>query len=229
MSKIKCLLVDDEIPALQILEKFAGMVEELEVVALCDNALKAFAVLDKEEIDLVFLDINMPVLTGVDFLKALKRPPSVIFTTAYREYAVESYELNVLDYLLKPFGFDRFLRAVDKYRYMKQSFSPPKAIDAGHLFFNVNRTNHKVLLQDVLYLESLKDYTRIHTVDGKLTIRGNLSTSLKKFPATGFIRIHRSFAVSLSKMDSYNQSEVVVAGQSLPLGATYRDEFLGKV
>ena len=226
MNKIKCLLVDDEIPAIQILEQYASMIEQLEVVASCDNALKAFDILKKEKVDLIFLDINMPVISGIEFIKALKNPPTIIFTTAYREYAIESYEMDVLDYLLKPFGFDRFLKAVDKYRSKKESrianYYPVKE----HIFFKVNRTNHKVMLHEILYLESLKDYTQIHTKNNKLTVRGNLSTSMQKLPKDRFVRIHRSFTVNISKIESYNQSEIFVNGIKLPLGMAYRESFL---
>ncbi len=226
MKKIKCLLVDDEIPAIQILEKYASMIEQLEVVASCDNALKAFDILKEEKVDLLFLDINMPVISGIDFIKALKNPPTIIFTTAYREYAIESYEMDVLDYLLKPFGFDRFLKAVDKYRSKYEMTIINYSQLEEHVFFKVNRTNHKVMLNDILYLESLKDYTQIHTKNNKLTIRGNLSTSMQKLPKNRFVRIHRSYTVALAQIESYNQSEIFVNGIKLPLGMAYRETFL---
>lgn len=226
MRKIKCLLVDDEIPAIQILEKYASMIEQLEVVASCHNALEAFDILKREKVDLLFLDINMPVITGIDFIKALKNPPTIIFTTAYREYAIESYEMDVLDYLLKPFGFNRFLKAVDKYRSKKETTSVNYRPLEEHIFFKVNRTNHKVMLHDILYLESLKDYTQIHTKTNKLTVRGNLSTCMQKLPKDRFVRIHRSFTVAIAQIDSYNQSEILVKGTTLPLGMAYREAFL---
>lgn len=226
MNKIKCLLVDDEIPAIEILEKYASMIEQLEVVATCNNALKAFDVLKEQEVDLIFMDINMPVISGIEFIKALKNPPTIVLTTAYREYAIESYEMDVLDYLLKPFGFDRFLKAVDKYRSRiplkpKQVNPPEKSV-----FFKVNRTNHKIMLEDILYLESLKDYTQIHTKTNKLTVRGNLSTCMQKLPKENFIRIHRSFTVAVSRVSSYNQTEIIVNDTKLPLGMAYREAFL---
>jgi len=226
MKKIKCLLVDDEVPAIQLLEKYASMIEQLEVVATCDNALKAFEILKAEKVDLIFLDINMPVISGMDFIKALKNPPTIIFTTAYREYAIESYEMDVLDYLLKPFGFDRFLKAVDKYRSNNESTTANYKAAAEHIFFKVNKTNHKVLLNEILYLESLKDYTQIHTMHNKLTVRGNLGTSMQQLPKDRFVRIHRSFTVALAQIESYNQSEVLVKGTKLPLGMAYRASFL---
>lgn len=229
MKKIKCLLVDDELPAIQILETYASMIEQLEVVASCHNALKAFDILKDQKVDLLFLDINMPVITGIDFIKALKNPPAIVFTTAYREYAIESYEMDVLDYLLKPFGFDRFLKAVDKYRSRKEATIGTYRPLEEHIFFKVNRTNHKVLLHEILYLESLKDYTQIHTTTSKLTVRGNLSTCMQQLPKDRFVRIHRSFTVAIAQVESYNQSEILVKGTKLPLGMAYREAFLLKI
>ncbi len=226
MNKIKCLIVDDEEPAIKILEKYAGMIEQLDVVATCSNALEAFELLKKEHVDLLFIDINMPVLTGVEFVKSLQSPPAVIFTTAYRKYAIESYEIDALDYLLKPFGFDRFLKAVDKYQSRFGTSSHNSESKSDHIFYKVNRTNHKVMINDILYLESLKDYTQIHTSKGKLVVRGNLSTCMKQLPEDGFVRIHRSFTIASDKVSSYNQSEVVVNGIQLPLGQSYRETFL---
>lgn len=223
MGKIKCLLVDDEMPAIIILKKYASMLDQLEIVASCHNALEAFEILKEKEVDLIFLDINMPVLTGMEFIKALKSPPAFIFTTAYRDYAIESYELNAIDYLLKPFGFERFLKAIDKYQYSNQH----KTNGTNEsIYFTINRTNHRVLVDSILYLESLKDYTQIHTTTDKLTVRGNLSTTMQKLPLNKFIRIHRSYTIALSKIESYSQSEVTVNGKKLPMGITHRAAFL---
>jgi len=229
MTKIKCLLVDDEIPAIQILEKYISMIDQLTVVASCNNALEAFDVLKEQKVDLLFIDINMPVISGIDFVKALKNPPTIIFTTAYREYAIESYELDVLDYLLKPFGFDRFLKSVDKYRSRNEVKTDNKSLVEDYVFFKVNRSNHKVLFSEILYLESLKDYTQIHTKTGKLTVRGNLRTCMQKLPKSDFVRVHRSFTVAISQIASYNQSEILINEVRLPLGLAYREDFLLKV
>ncbi len=219
-------MVDDEIPAIQILEKYTSLIKQLEVVSSCHDALKAFDVLQEEKVDLVFLDINMPVISGLDFIKSLRNPPAIILTTAYREYAIESYELDALDYLLKPFGFDRFLKAVDKYRSrnetQKENFNAIKE----HVFFKINRSNHKINLNDILYLEGLKDYTLIHTKSSKYTVRGNLRTCMGKLPKDKFMRIHRSYVVANSKVEAFNQSEITVDNNKLPLGLAYREAFL---
>jgi len=233
MSKVQCLLVDDEPPAIALLEKYAGMIDSLEVVGTCQSAVKAFELLKSMRVDLIFLDIRMPVLNGLDFLKSLKNPPSVIVTTAYREYALDGYDLDIIDYLLKPIPFDRFLKAVDRYqeRHAVQradptlkGASPQKAItSADHVFFNVNKTHHKVYFKDIHYVESLKDYVRIHMKDQRLVVKGNLGTILKMLPNSLFLRVHRSYAIPIDGVQSYNQAEIVVHGHRLPIGVSYRE------
>lgn len=233
MKNIKCLLVDDEPPAIELLEKYASMIDQLEVVGTSHSAVKAFDMLKDTSVDLMFVDIQMPVLNGIDFIKSLKNPPAIILTTAYREYALDGYELDIIDYLLKPIAFDRFLKAVDKFRERKSvvESTPTTAISTqpDHIFFNVNRTHHKLLLKDILYLESLKDYVRIHTTKDPLVVKGNLVTVLSQLPNTQFVRVHRSFAVALTKINSYSQSEVEVNGNKLPIGTSYREAFLGRM
>lgn len=230
MNPIRCLIVDDEPPALVLLEKYASMIDQLTVVGTSQSAVKAFDLLKTTEVDLMFLDIRMPVLNGIDFIKALKHPPSVILTTAYREYALDGYDLDIIDYLLKPISFDRFLKAVDRYKHrsIETLGSDPAPIIAqenvDHIFFNVNRTHHKVFLDDILYIESLKDYVRIHTVSDDLVVKGNLGTTMKLLPATKFLRIHRSFAIATEKIKSYSQSEIEIGDQKLPIGISYRGD-----
>jgi len=231
MNPIRCLIVDDEPPAIQLLEKYAGMIDQLKVVGSSQSAVKAFDMLKTIEVDLLFLDIRMPVLNGIDFIKALNNPPSVILTTAYREYALDGYDLDIVDYLLKPIAFDRFLKAVDRYRERNASVpnsstNQPTSTNptpSEHIFFNVNKTHHKVMIDDILYIESLKDYVRIHTSDDRLVVKGNLGTTMKLLPESKFLRIHRSFAIGLGHVKSYNQSEVQIAGEKLPIGVSYRE------
>ncbi|NET37505.1 MAG: response regulator transcription factor [Cyanothece sp. SIO1E1] len=226
MNSIKCLLVDDEPPAIELLEKYASMIEQLEVVGTSHSAVKAFDMVREQAIDLMFLDIRMPVLNGIDFIKTLKNPPSIILTTAYREYAIDGYDLDIIDYLLKPIAFDRFLKAVDRYRdrtaiKVIEKISLPEEQDE-FILCNVNRTKHKIWLKDILYIESLKDYVRFHTTKGRLVVKGNLGSFMKQLPAEHFARIHRSYSVSLSKINAHNYREVLIEGQSLPIGHTYR-------
>lgn len=232
MNKIRCLLVDDEPPALELLEKYTSMIDQLEVVGKSYSAVKAFDQLKDKQVDLMFLDIQMPVLNGIDFIKTLKNPPAIILTTAYREYALDGYDLDVIDYLLKPIPFNRFLKAVDRYRERFSTNIQEKeqvSIKDDYIFFNVNRTHHKVILKDILYIESLKDYVRIHTTKGRLVVKGNIGTTMKQMPPNRFIRIHRSYAIALSRVRAYNQSEVEINDISLPIGASYREDLIKKL
>ncbi|MEL7160433.1 MAG: LytTR family DNA-binding domain-containing protein, partial [Bacteroidota bacterium] len=193
--------------------------------------VRAFDLLKDRTVDLLFLDIQMPVLNGLDFVKSLRHPPAVIITTAYREYALDGYDLDIIDYLLKPIVFDRFLKAVDRYRARTETpvsvpvASAPEAVE--YLFFNVNRMRHKVVLRDVLFLESLKDYVRIHLREERLVVKGNLGSVLKMFPAGQLLRIHRSYAIAPGHLEAYNQRQVEVGGQQLPIGTSYQAE-IGK-
>jgi len=232
MNTIKCLLIDDEAPAVELLEKYASMIDQLEVVGTSHSAVKAFDMLKDTSVDLMFVDIQMPVLNGIDFIKSLKNPPAIILTTAYREYALDGYELDIIDYLLKPIAFDRFLKALDKFRERTTVVTTNPVTTTtvekqpDHIFFNVNRTHHKLLLKDILYLESLKDYVRIHTTKDRLVVKGNLGIVLPQLPDSQFLRVHRSFAIALRHINSYSQSVVEVDGQKIPIGTSYREVFL---
>ena len=229
---LRCLIVDDEPPALDVLELYIESVEGLAVAARCENALQAFQVLQQQPIDLLFLDITMPKLLGTDFLRTLRNPPPVIITTAYREYALDGYELDVVDYLLKPIPFDRFLRAVGK--VLKTTDSPVAAppsretirhIEAGFLFFRADRKLVKVLTSDILYVESLKDYVRIITATSKpLVVKQTISALEAMLPADQFVRVHRSFIAAASHVTTYTPRHAEVAGQELPVGRLYQKE-----
>lgn len=232
MSKIRCLIIDDEPPAIKLLEQYAGMIDQLEIVATSHSGVKAFDLLKDTKVDLMFVDIRMPVLNGIDFIKTLKNPPAVILTTAYREYALDGYDLDIVDYLLKPISFDRFLKAIDRYR--NRTKEPIVDIvakkETEHVYFNVNRTHHKILLKDILYVESLKDYSRIHLKGSKnIVVKGNIGTTLKHLNSNQFLRIHRSYAISLKHVQSYNQSEIEVQGVKLPIGNSYQNDVVGKM
>ncbi len=233
MNKIQCLLVDDEPPAIELLTKYASMIDQLEVVGTSHSAVKAFDMLKDKKIDLMFVDIRMPVLNGIDFIKTLKNPPAIILTTAYREYALDGYDLDIIDYLLKPIAFNRFLKAIDRYsnRVITPIIKtpPPPTNQADHLFVNVNRTHHKIILNDILYIESLKDYVRIHTKKDRLVVKGNIGSFMKQIPESHFIRIHRSFAIALAYIESYNQQEVEIVGQKLPIGSSYREALMKRL
>ena len=230
---IKCLIVDDEPLAIEILESFIGRVDSLELVGSCTNGIKAFDILKKEKVDLLFLDIQMPKLTGIEFLRILNPAPQVIFTTAYRDYAVESYELHVVDYLLKPIAFDRFLMAINKVTKVESSMKVEENSYASieendpYLFLKSDRKMVKVYLKDIAYIESLKDYVRIKLVDGKEVISlQKISYLEKKLPADDFIRIHKSYIIARQKIDAFSASFIEINEKQIPIGRSYKSEVM---
>ena len=231
---VRCVIVDDEPLAIEILQSYVERVDSLELVATCSNAVKAFDVLKKEKADLLFLDIQMPKLTGIEFLKALNPAPKVVFTTAYREYAVESYELNVVDYLLKPIAFDRFLKAVnkvieeDKGPVLSEITSVNQEENSDpFLFLKVDRKMVKVHLRDITYIESLKDYVRVKTEEGKELISlQKISYLEKKLPEDCFQRVHKSYIVSVRKIAAFSNTSIEVGGTEIPIGRSYKSEVM---
>ncbi len=230
---IKCLIVDDEPLAIEVLQSYVDRVASLELVATSSNAVEAFDLLKKEKIDLLFLDIQMPKLTGIDFLKVLNPAPKVIFTTAYREYAVESYELSVVDYLLKPIAFDRFLMAINKVvedgnQQGASVMNEQSSLDSDpHLFLKADRKMVKVYLKEITYIESLKDYVRVKKQDGSEIISlQKISYLEQKLPSDCFIRIHKSFIISIHKIASYSATNVEIGGKEIPIGRSYKSEVM---
>lgn len=227
--KTRCLIVDDEPLAIQLLKSHIEQVPNLELVATCNNALEAFEVLKSQAVDLLFLDIQMPMLTGVEFLKSLAQPPKVVFTTAYRDYAMEGYELNIVDYLLKPITFERFFKAINKCFELAQTSSLAAPVQNAqiespvndHLFINVNKKYHKVRFDDILYIESLKDYLRIYTTAEPVTTKEKISEFIEKLP-DHFIRIHRSFIVNKQKVTAFTATDVEIGPLEIPIGGNYK-------
>ena len=224
--KTRCLLVDDEPPALEVLEAYVREVAQLALVGTCANALEAFAVLQAQPVDLLFLDIKMPKLLGTDFLRSLRHPPRVIFTTAYREYACEGFELDAVDYLLKPIALDRFLRAVAKATAPDAPPAPEPAAaptTEAFLYFRIDRKMVKVTLREILYVEGLKDYVKIHRVAGPpLVVKQTVCSMEEKLSESNFLRIHRSFIVALDKIRTYSVRHIEVADEELPIGRLFR-------
>jgi len=228
--KIVCLAVDDEPPALEVLKKYIASVHSLELAGICVDAVDALNILQKQPVDLLFLDIQMPQILGTDFIRTLRNPPRVIFTTAFRKYAVEGFELDAVDYLLKPISFDRFLKAVNK--VMQTSLKDATEIDnssnkigeAGHINFRSDRKMIKVALNDILYIESIKDYIKVITATGTVITKQSISSVEEMLPKEKFVRIHRSYIVSVSKIESYNHELVWIAKQELPISRMYRLE-----
>jgi DNA-binding LytR/AlgR family response regulator len=230
---IRCLVVDDEPPAREIISRYISKVDTLQLAGECANALEAFSVLQKHSVDLLFLDIRMPQLNGNDFLKTLKHPPKVIFTTAYHEYAVEGYELDVVDYLMKPVPFDRFLRAVNKAYPAGVSLIPAETNrllnNDAFVYFRVDRKMVKVMLDDVRYIESMKDYIKIFTGEGTLITKQSISSAEEMLPENEFARVHRSFIVSLKKIKSFTSELIEVSNTTIPIGKLYRNGVLKKL
>ena len=223
LSKIYCLIVDDEPLAVQVIATHLEKVSDVEIVATCTSAIKAYELIQSEHIDLVFLDIQMPELTGIDLIKTLEHPPRVIFTTAYRDYAIEGFDLDVVDYLLKPVSLPRLLRALDKYRRLPPS-SNPTATDNedAHLVVRSNRKTVRLALKDILYIESLSDYVNIHMGDEVVTSKERISNLEKKLEEAGFLRIHRSFLVATDKISAFSTDEVQIGQTALPISRSYK-------
>jgi DNA-binding LytR/AlgR family response regulator len=227
------MIVDDEPIALDILESFIQKIDDLQLVARCDNAIEAFNLLHKESIDLLFLDIEMPKLDGIKLIKTLKEPPKVILTTAYRDYAIEGYTLDVIDYLLKPISFERFLLAITKVNRrssistgtLSLSVHAPEKLPP-HIFLKVDKKMVKVPLCDILYIEGLSNYVKVITTHKCLITYQKLSYLEQKLPEGQFIRIHRSFIIALEKIEAYTPNAVEISGKALPISRNYKNEVL---
>lgn len=226
--KLQCLLVDDEPEALEVLESYVELVENLELAEKCENALQAFQILQEKPIDVIFLDIKMPKLLGTDFVRSLRNPPKVIFTTAYREYALDGFDLDVVDYLLKPIPFERFLKAVSRLTkpenstsgIEKEMFLPNKDT---FLYFRADRKMIKVFTKDILYVESLKDYVKIITNNAKpLVVKQAISSLEEMLPDSHFVRIHRSYLVAIDKVKTYTSTHVEIEEKELPIGRLFQ-------
>lgn len=228
--KIRCLVIDDEPLALQVIQIHISKIPGMEVFAIFQNPIDAFDVIKSNKIDLIFLDIEMPLLSGIDFLKTLQNPPKVIFTTAYRNYAMESYDLDVVDYLLKPISFIRFLKAVNKYKSLVNIAIPESAIKEevanDHLYVNTNRKFMKLNFKDVLYIESLKDYVKIYLNDKSVITKDSIRNFIKKLPKE-FLRIHRSFIVNTNKITAFTKVDVEIGEREIPIGASYKEDVIG--
>jgi DNA-binding LytR/AlgR family response regulator len=231
---INCLAVDDETPALDILEDNIRRIPFLHLVGKCKNAYAAMETLQQEPVDLLFLDIEMPGINGLGFLKSLATKPMVIFITAYRNYAVEGFELDVLDYLVKPVAFDRFLKAVNKaleYQGFKQKEGVQPGPGPGYLFIHTEYQLTKIFLHEVTYIEALRNYIRIHFASGVRPILSKLSLKAieEKLPPGKFARVHKSFIVSMDKISSIRNDIIRIDIRDIPISKSCRDEFFKKI
>ncbi len=230
-SRITCIIVDDEPLARDIIETFVSRIDDLELIGSCSDALDAFNLISKKNVDLVFLDINMPEITGIDFLKDLTPSPKVIFTTAYSNYAVDAFNLEAVDYLLKPIEFSRFLKAVNK-AFKELIPSHQKISNIEHesssyietfIYLKVEKKMQKVFLKDIQYIESLRNYIKIKTADRELIAYKSISKIEETLPAKKFLRVHRSFIVGIDFIDSFSPSEIEIKGVKIPVGRYYKE------
>ncbi len=231
MSKYNCLIVDDEPIAREIVQTYCNYLPSLQVAGLCGNALEAKVILQEQKIDILFLDINMPVLDGIAFLKTLKNQPQVIFTTAYKEYASDAFDLSVCDYLLKPFSLERFIVAVDKAIERLQDRIPVKQAsqynkEDDFIFIRASGKIYKVLYSDLLYAEASGNNTKIVTSDTTILPAMTLSNIEETLPASIFLRTHRSFIINKSKITHIEGNRVFIGSNEIPIGSNYREAFL---
>jgi len=225
---MNCIIVDDEPLAIEILESYVDRMDGLTRVGSFRNAIAAFTFLQQNQVDLMFLDIQMPKLSGIDFLKTLKKHPKVIITTAFRDYAIESFELEVTDYLLKPIPFERFLKAVAKVLPLHEE--PIKAVapppSENFLFFKVDKKMVKTKMNDVLYIESIKDYVKVKTEEREIITQQKISYLEESLPKNRFLRIHRSFIVNLERIDAYSATDVELGKHQIPIGRNYKNDVM---
>lgn len=230
--KTRCIIIDDEPIARSVIKKHLENIPNTNVIDECRNAMEAISILQKDKVDLMFLDIQMPKLTGLDFLKTLKNPPKVIIITAYRDFAIEGYELDVIDYLLKPVSFERFLKAMNKY-FENNDAKPVLLSDEGQslspdlfIYVKENKKVQKVYLKDILYLESLKEYIRIHTKTKKIVTKIQIGYIEKQLSQEHFLRIHKSFIVGLMHVTAFTSHSVEIGDKEIPLSRSYKESVL---
>jgi len=224
---INCIVVDDEPASRDVLEKFVRDCPTLNLVCLCKNAFEASEIINKEEIQLIFLDVNMPKLSGIHFYKTLINPPNVIFTTAYPEYAVEGFEVDAIDYLLKPFKFERFLKAVNKLqeRYNQKE----QKVDSYSIILKADKKLYNIKIDDICYLEALGDYVKVYYLNNSIIVHDTFQKMLEKLPKEQFMRVHKSFAIAFNKLEIIEGNMVKINDKSIPIGQTYRTEFMNLI
>ncbi|WP_299435956.1 response regulator [uncultured Aquimarina sp.] len=236
-QKIRCLVVDDEPLARDVIENFISRIDDLDLIAKCSSAHEAFNVLHKEDIDLIFLDIQMPEITGIEFLKDLSPAPTVIFTTAYKDHAIDAYNLDAIDYLLKPIEFSRFLKSVNKVYRQSKPISETRIEEQGtmqetnpYIYLKVLKKMQKIYLQDILYIESLKSYIKVKTISKEIIAHRPISSIESILPTDKFLRVHRSFLICVDHIDAFSPIEIELKGNKVPVGRKYKEtvkEMLG--
>ena len=226
----RCIIIDDEPIAIRVIRKHLSVFTDFEVIAECSNALEAMPILQKENIDLLFCDIQMPQITGVDFIRSLSYPPKVIFTTAYRDYAIDAFEMNVVDYLLKPISFERFTKAINHFLELQTTPTNPTDWDEKNsstrdfIFLKADKKHYKINLAEILYFESLGDYVIALTNNQKIVTKERISHLTNLLPSKKFIQIHRGYIVSIDKIESIGAGFVEIDGKKLPVGRNYKPD-----
>lgn len=221
--KIRCIAVDDEPLSLRIIEKYTAELPQLELVATCADAFEAMNLLQSKAMDLAFLDINMPKLSGLSMLKSLDRPPLVVFTTAYPEFAVDGFEQEAVDYLVKPFSLERFIKAVNRVRERLFAQNEPVCPSPGHLLVKADKKLYKVGFRDILYLEAYGDYVKIFTKDQMLLTKERLTTLEEGLPKQDFLRIHRSYLISFNAIEFLEGNRVKIGPVKLPVSPAMKE------
>lgn len=230
-KKISCIIVDDEPTAREVITTHLARIDHVEVLGSCESAVEAFGLINTQKADLIFLDINMPEISGLSFARSINPEIKIIFTTAYREYAVDGFDLQAVDYLLKPISFERLLRAINTFSNIylnttSQPSAPGNEVRQDFMFVRADRKMIRINFDDICYIESLNDYLKIHTRSGSVVIRETMSNIEKELPEPDFIRIHRSFIVCFGALDSYTNEYLEVAGKALPISRTYKSTVL---
>ena len=229
--EIKVIIIDDEPLARNVIKEYAKIIPSIQVVGECEDAICAYQMLQTKSVDLIFLDINMPKLSGIEFLKNLKNPPLVIFTTAYSEYALDGYELNIIDYLKKPFSFERFCKAffrAEELLKLKQIATTPELEEkhSDFIFIKSDKKSIKINLADITYIEGLGDYIKIYIGDKKFVTNLSMKKIENLLPASQFYRIHKSYIISVDKIESIEGNMVKINNAKLPVGNSYRQDFI---
>jgi DNA-binding LytR/AlgR family response regulator len=227
MKNIRCIVVEDEPASQEVLKKYIADYPQLELAALCSHAIDAGEQLRKlSNIELIFLDITLPKISGLDFYRSLSNPPHVIFTTAYPEYAVNGFEVNAVDYLVKPFPFERFLKAMNK---LQDQLKPNTPSFQDYILVQADKKTHKVNYDDILYMEAMGDYVKIFSAGKTLIVHHTLQKLQELLPSGRFFRIHKSYLISLQRIDYIEGNMVIINSTQLPIGQTYRGEFLARI
>ena len=229
MMKYKCYIVDDEPLAIDVIENHLSKLNQFDIYGTSTDSVEAFNQLKLLQPDLLFLDIEMPDLTGLELIESIEHPPQIIITTAYRDYAVEGFEHNVLDYLVKPIPFQRFLKSIDKFLQQKNASIKEASETPAHFFVQADRKTVKIDFEAILYIEGLKDYSRIHLTDQKIMTKVSIGNLYELLPSKQFLRVHKSFIVAKNKITAFTAQDIEIGAIEIPIGRVYKEAFLKNV